>query len=689
MSAAPLGPPSRWRFILIATLTPAILAALIGWTGVEHARSLEAQAEAARSFQRERALLLLLSAVKDAETAQRGLLLTEDRAFLAPYAPARAEAARLLVEAGPVGRSLRPAIAAKFAELDDTIALFDHGRRGAVRREVASGHGKRIMDGLRDAVARAAATERERSAERSASFRQHRDDSHRLLQVVGALVSLILLGIVMALWRSQSQRHAAARSAQEAAARHAAILASTTDTLLIVTTSGTIETINAAGYDLLGYTAAELDGRDLATILPPRAGGADLRARFGAGSARGVFPDQVARRRDGREVPVDVAIGVMHGPDGDRLVLSLRDASDRLRIARAKDELISTVSHELRTPLTSVVGSLALLRAGGAGGEWPAKAERLIAIADNNARRLIRLINDMLDIDRIESGQLTIARVPLDLRTITAQAALDGEGVARRHDVTLVDMVAPAPVMVAGDAGRLLQVVTNLLSNAIHASARGDTVTVRTELAMGRARVSVDDQGPGVPANLRSRLFDRFQSQRASGGTGLGLAIAREIVRRMDGTIWFEDRVGGGTCFAFDLPLLPTGAGVAERTEGLPLILHVDDDHQLCEEMAVALEDVAATVCARGADEARIGLRERQPALVLLDPSLPDGQAAALLPELVDRGGRPIPLILLADAEVPAAIARRASAIMVKGRHDLAAIVETVRLVLRDLGERR
>ncbi|MFK3890428.1 CHASE3 domain-containing protein [Sphingomonas sp. NPDC079357] len=364
---APPAAPSRWRFVLIATLTPLLLAGLIGWTGIEHARSLEAQAEAARSFERERALLLLLSAVKDAETAQRGLLLTGDRAFLTPYAPARAEVARLLIEAGTAGRALRPAIAAKFAELDQTIALFDRGETEAMRREVASGRGKRIMDGLRAAVADAADAERGRTAERSAAFRQHRDDSYRLLEVVGALVSLILLGIVMMLWRSQSHRHAAAHAAHDAATRHAAILASTTDTLLIVTTDGRIETINAAGYELLGYTAAELADRDLATVLPSHAALGDLRARTGTGTAGGIFSDQIARRRDGSDVPVDVAIGVMHRPDGDRLVLSLRDASDRLRIARAKDELISTVGHELRTPLTSVVGSLALLRAGKAG----------------------------------------------------------------------------------------------------------------------------------------------------------------------------------------------------------------------------------------------------------------------------------------------------------------------------------
>jgi CheY-like chemotaxis protein len=376
----------------------------------------------------------------------------------------------------------------------------------------------------------------------------------------------------------------------------------------------------------------------------------------------------------------------MHGADGDRLVLSLRDATDRLRIARAKDELISTVSHELRTPLTSVIGSLALLRAGNAG-EWPAQAGRLVDIADNNARRLIRLVNDILDIDRIESGQLTIARTPLDLREITAQAALDNEGLARRHDVTLVDEVAAAPVLVAGDAGRLLQVVTNLLSNAIHACVGGGTVVLRTNVVAGRARISVDDRGGGVPEELRSRLFERFQTVRGSGGTGLGLAIAREIVRRLDGTIWFEDLPGGGTRFAFDLPLLGETDDEAAAESALPVILHVDDDHDLCETMILAFQGSAAMMCAAGVEAARSLLRARPPQLALLDTQLVD--VAALLPELVDREGRPIPVVILSGAVAQPEVARRAAAVLVKGQHGVATVVETIRRLLRDREARR
>jgi PAS domain S-box-containing protein len=679
-------PPSRWRFILVAATAPLMIALLVGWTGAEYARSIAAQEEAARSFARERAQLRLLSAVKDAETAQRGFLLTGDAAFLAPYAPARATATRLRALPGVAPPAAARLIDVKFAELDRTIALYRAGDIAAARREVASGGGKRVMDRLRDEVAEDSAAERARTTERSAAFVQHRDDTYRLLAATGALFSVALLAIVLVLWRSRVDRYAVACAAHDVAERNAAILASTSDTLLIVDPGGAIEMVNDAGCALLGYPAAELERRDLATVLPlDGAGrGGDVHARIGLREgrpARGFLPEQPVRRRDGSEVIVDVTVGVMRVPDGDHLVLSLRDASERARAERAKDELISTVSHELRTPLTSVVGSLALLRAG-TPDDWPPQARRLVDIADNNARRLIRLVNDMLDIDRIESGQLAIARDALDLRTIVAQAALDAEGLARSRNVTLRDRPSAAPVMVEGDGGRLLQVVTNLTSNAIHASREGGVVTLATRSEGGRAIVAVADRGPGVPTAVRPRLFRRFQSERASGGTGLGLAISREIVRRLDGTIWFEDRAGGGTRFVFDLPLLAVRSPAAAASGPLPVVLHVDDDPDLRETVAVALAGVATMLPAASLGAARAALHGGAPALALLDMEVVDGHGPELIPELVDRDGRALPIVILSGQTVPAEMAARAAVVLTKGRHDMADVVATVTRLL-------
>ncbi|MBB3348593.1 ATP-binding protein [Sphingomonas sp. BK069] len=685
-------PPSRRRFLLVAVLAPLLVAALIAWTDSEYARSLRLQSAAARSFDRERAQVMLLSAMKDAETAQRGYLLTGNAAFLGPYAPARRFVTRLRAVEGVADPEVAALIDTKFAELDRTLALSRAGRREAARAAVADGEGRRVMDRLRAALARAGVSERALTAERRAAFARQRSELRLLLLATGAMLTLALALTLRSLWRSRREAYDAALDAYEKGERNAAILRGTSDALLILNPSCTIEMINDAAGALLGYTPEELERRDVATVLRIAEGSGGFHGRIGLDDGRldrPLLTDRVARHRDGSERHVDVAIGVMRVPSGDHLVLSLRDASERARVERAKDELISTIGHELRTPLTSVVGSLALLR-GGAAADLPPQAARLVDIADNNARRLIRLINDLLDIDRIESGQLAMARTPLDLREVVARAALDSDGLARSRDVVLADASTGAPVPVEGDAERLLQVVTNLVSNAIHASPAGATVTIAARVEAGRALIAVEDRGEGVPAAVRPRLFERFESGRAAThapASGLGLAISREIVRRHDGTIWFEDRDGGGTRFAFALPSPGTELGDAPASDAplpLPLLLHLDDDPDVRDTVAAALAGVARVLPAASLAMARALLRDGAPDLALLDMQVVDGHGPELAPELVDASGAPVPVVIYSGQVVPPALAARAAVVLTKGRHDLPELVATVRRLLAE-----
>ncbi|MBW6527078.1 CHASE3 domain-containing protein [Sphingomonas sp. RHCKR7] len=683
-------PPSPRRFLLVAALVPLLIAALVVWTDSEYARSLRLQAAASRSFDRERAQVMLLSAVKDAETAQRGYLLTGNAAFLGPYAPARRAATRLRGVEGVASPEVAALIDAKFAELDRTLALFRAGQHEAARATVADGEGRRVMDRLRLALARAGTGERALTAQRRAAFERQRRQLRLLLLATGAVLTLALAVTLRSLWRSRRDAYDAALDAYENSERNAAILRGTSDALLILNPSGTIEMINAAASALLGYAPEELERRDVATVLRIAEGSGAFHERIGLRDGRlerALLTDRVARHRDASERHVDVAIGVMRVPSGDHLVLSLRDASERARIERAKDDLISTIGHELRTPLTSVVGSLALLR-GGAAADLPPQMARLVDIADNNARRLIRLINDLLDVDRIESGQLAMAREAIDLREVVARAALDSDGLARSREVSLADSSADMPVPVEGDAGRLLQVVTNLVSNAIHASPVGATVTLAALVEGGRALVAVDDRGGGIPAAVRPRLFERFESGRAAThapASGLGLAISREIVRRHEGAIWFEDRVGGGTRFAFSLPLLGAPDTLARRSEApLPLMLHLDDDPDVRATVAAALAKVARVVPAASLTAARARLRERAPRLALLDMQVVDGHGPELMPDLVDAEGAPVPVVIYSGQAVPPALAARAAAVLTKGRHDLPELVATVRRLLAE-----
>ena len=228
-------------------------------------------------------------------------------------------------------------------------------------------------------------------------------------------------------------------------------------------------------------------------------------------------------------------------------------------LASMKDEFVANVSHELRTPLTAISGSLGLL-AGGAAGSLPKPAARLISIAHNNALRLIRLINDILDIGKIESGKMTFDFRAVDLRA-AAEQAIDANGAfAEGHGVLLRLDEASQNCTVRADPDRLMQIFTNLLSNAIKFSPEGGEVVVSLLRSKNKGRLLVRDHGSGIPEVFKPRIFEKFAqaesgNARQQGGTGLGLNIVAKIVAEHDGTVGFEDAPGGGTIFYVELPL--------------------------------------------------------------------------------------------------------------------------------------
>ena len=248
---------------------------------------------------------------------------------------------------------------------------------------------------------------------------------------------------------------------------------------------------------------------------------------------------------------------------GGRQLLVSRDVTDERKAARLKDELVSTVSHELRTPLTAIAGALGMVAAGAAG-ELPEKADRLIKIAQRNSERLIALVNDLLDVDKLRSGKVEYQLEPIDLVELV-HASIEQNQTFGEARITIAQELPPTPVFVVSDRFRLLQVLANLLSNAIKFSPPGERVVVRLECDDERACISVIDHGMGVAEEFRHRLFQRFSQQDASAtrthpGTGLGLVITKNIVEQLGGTIVFEPSVPQGATFRIELPL----AGKAE-----------------------------------------------------------------------------------------------------------------------------
>lgn len=236
----------------------------------------------------------------------------------------------------------------------------------------------------------------------------------------------------------------------------------------------------------------------------------------------------------------------------------IADISGRKRVERLKDNFVATVSHELRTPLTSISGSLGLL-VGTAADKLPNSIFRLITIAHTNCQRLFRLVNDILDIEKIESGEIDSNLRRVEVRALVEQVIEANHGFADGHGVRIRLDAASAVGDVQADPDRLAQVVTNLLSNAIKFSPPEQEVTVAIEVVSNAVRILVRDRGPGIPEFFKPHVFERFaqadaSETRARGGTGLGLSIVRQIVTRLGGEVSFEDAAGGGTVFCVDLP---------------------------------------------------------------------------------------------------------------------------------------
>lgn len=233
------------------------------------------------------------------------------------------------------------------------------------------------------------------------------------------------------------------------------------------------------------------------------------------------------------------------------------DVTERLRAQRMKDEFVSIVSHELRTPLTSIRGSLGLLE-GGIAGALPSKAADLVRIARSNTDRLIRLINDILDLDKMQAGRVSLERKPLDVQELIDEVVAHMRGYAEQAAVHMEVHTRPCDP-ISGDHDRMVQVLTNLLSNAIKFSPEGQAVTIRAAPSGRRVRFSVTDRGPGIAQDDIPKLFKKFHQldasdARARGGSGLGLVIAKTLVEAHDGRIGVDSEVGRGSTFYCEIP---------------------------------------------------------------------------------------------------------------------------------------
>ncbi len=351
------------------------------------------------------------------------------------------------------------------------------------------------------------------------------------------------------------------------------------------------------------------------------------------------------------------ALGNVTGISG-----TLNDITERKKVERMKNEFVSTVSHELRTPLTSILGSLGLV-INGVAGEIPSSAKAMLDIAHKNSQRLVRLINDILDIEKIESGKMAFNLQPLELMPLVEQAIAANQAYGEQFGVKFTLENTLVGVKVNADSDRLMQVLTNLLSNAAKFSPPNYTVVISVARHKRAIRVAIADRGCGIPPGFRNRIFQKFaqadsSDSRQKGGTGLGLSICKAIVEKHHGQIGFATETNAGTTFYFDLPEWYEPAITVLDNSSVPTqlpILICEDDGDIAALLKILLERAGFKAdIAYDAAQAKQLLAQNQYAAMTLDIALPDVDGISLLRELRHQDStRHLPIVVVsAKAEL-------------------------------------
>lgn len=453
---------------------------------------------------------------------------------------------------------------------------------------------------------------------------------------------------------------------RERETRMRTIFENVVDGIITTSQSGIIESFNRAAENMFGYAAEDVVGKNVSMLTP--APHRPLHDRYindyieGHESIiMGAGREVEGIRKDGSSFPVDIAITEMWIGENRYFCSIMRDITDRKKVDRMKNEFVSTVSHELRTPLTSIRGALGLVGSG-AVGELPAKAQPLVDIAEKNCDRLVRLINDILDIEKIEANKMEFDIQSYELLPLVNNAADVNRVYVTEHGANIVvfDGMPNARVMV--DEDRFTQVLTNLISNAAKHSPEGGTIRLATQARDGGVRVSVSDEGPGIPDEFRKDIFSKFSQAdgsdtRKRGGSGLGLSITRAIVERLGGVISFDTQSGKGTSFHVDLPVqtkvVDTMDSNTERPPGLSIsaarILVCEDDVDVAHLLRMMLQAHGYTVdIACNVDEAKTLLDTHDYAAMTLDLILPDKSGFDLFHDIRrDNRTRELPIIVV------------------------------------------
>ncbi|MBI4871611.1 MAG: CHASE3 domain-containing protein [Candidatus Riflebacteria bacterium] len=658
----------------------------------------------------------LLAALGDVETASRGYVIAGTASFKAPYEhglaslPGHLAAARHLTADDAEQQrgldELERLVARKVAFVQLVLAARDREGAAAAGRLVSTAVGQSEMDAIRRQAGEMLTRERTRLTRRHEAAASTARSTYYFL-LAGTVTSFGLWFVAFLVMRRElTLRTAAEGQLASAHAELQAVLDSATQVAIIATDrQGNVTLFSPGAEKIFGHSRTDAVGRNVSFLMPEpyRSKHDGFVRRYletGIRRALGLTLEVVGQRKDGTAVPLDLTLSEVRLGEVHRFTAIMRDITERKEMERLKSEFVSTVSHELRTPLTSIRGSLGLL-AGGAAGEVPARAKPLVDIALRNCERLVRLINDILDIEKLEAGKMVFDVRPLELMPLIDQAVEANRAYASHLGVSLGVEASVPRARVTVDPDRLSQVLTNLISNAAKFSPPQATVSIAVRRLEATLRVSVRDRGPGIPVEFRSRIFQRFAQADSSdtkqkGGTGLGLAICRTIIERLGGRIGFDTAGGQGTEFFFELPEAPAsdpaeaalapscplpGRGGRSALD-LPMVLYVEDDPSIFAVTSALLSGICQVVQAGTVRDARQCLQERAFDLILLDLALPDGSGAGLIPLVRSLAPPPVPIVVFSAHDMDPAAARDVTAVLVKSRTSEHELVGTIHSLL-------
>ncbi len=447
--------------------------------------------------------------------------------------------------------------------------------------------------------------------------------------------------------------------------RHQSILDGAGEGIVGIDGPGRVTFANPAAASLLGREPADLVGSGFHALTRPH--GADGEpidelddpvARALADGVTRTLSEITYRRADGAGFAVELTVAPAHSDEvGSGGVLMFRDVTERRAVDKMKDEFVSVVSHELRTPLTSLRGALGLLQGGLL--DVPPTAQRMMRIAVESTDRLIRLINDILDVERIAAGKLALKRQVCPAADLIGRAVVEMRGLADQAEVRLD--VGPVAGSVDADRDRIAQTLINLLSNAIKFSPAGGVVSLTAAEEDGAVGFRVSDQGPGIPPAQLDAVFGRFaqldsSDTREKEGSGLGLAICRGIVEQHGGRIWAESELGHGATLQFTLPRVDVTAPprvTPGQDESGPTVLVCEDDSPTREVIGELLRAHGYSVVGVASGEEAVALARRTaPAAVLMDLTLPGMDGMAALSALrAGEGTRDVPVLIVSGTE--------------------------------------